>query len=185
VKQAWQIPGCRKDAQSITRDWHPSDRPLIEGVRVKESRNVIKGNGHLTEMYRSDWLDTNQAIDQVFQVAINPGGLSAWHAHGFATDRLFCISGRLLIVLYDGRQDSSTYRLVNEFYCGLARPTLIVVPPGVWHGVHNIGHEPGILVNMVDKAYRYEDPDHWRLPADTREIPYRFSGAKGVCDALG
>jgi len=185
VEQAWQLPGCRKDAQSITRDWLPAERPLIEGVRVKESRNVIKGNGHLTEMYRRDWLDADQEIEQVFQVAINPGGLSAWHAHGFTSDRLFAISGSLLIVLYDGRQNSATHGLVNEFRCGLARPTLIVVPPGIWHGVHNIGHEPAILINMVDKAYRYEDPDHWRLPADTGEIPYRFSSPKGATDALG
>jgi hypothetical protein len=23
-------------------------------------------------------------------------------------------------------------------------------------------------------AYEYENPDHWRLPADTAEIPYSF-----------
>jgi dTDP-4-dehydrorhamnose 3,5-epimerase len=185
MKQAWQLPGCRKDSQSITRDWQPTDRPLIEGVQVRESRNVIKGNGHLTEMYRRDWLDKDQAIDQVFQVTIHPGGLSAWHAHGFSTDRLFAISGSLLIVLYDGRQDSPTHGLVNEFRCGLARPNLIVVPPGVWHGVHNIGHEPAVLINMVDRAYTYEDPDHWRLPPDTREIPYRLRSPNGPTDALG
>lgn len=184
MKQTWQLPGCRKDAQSITCDWHPSHQQLIEGVLVRESSNVIKGNGHLTEMYRRDWLDADQAIDQVFQVAVNPGGLSAWHAHGLTTDRLFAVSGSLLIVLYDGRQDSPTYRLINEFRCGLTRPTLILVPPGIWHGVHNIGHEPAILINMVDQAYRYEDPDHWRLPADTNEIPYCFGNAKNSADAL-
>lgn len=40
-------------------------------------------------------------------------------------------------------------------------------------------------VNDIDRAYRYEDPDHWRLPADTGEIPYRFCNAKGAADALG
>lgn len=184
MKKAWQLPGCRKDAQSITRDWQPTDQRSIEGVRVRESRNVIKGNGHLTEMYRRDWLDEDAAIDQVFQVTLHPGGLSAWHAHGATIDRLFAVTGSLLIVLYDARQDSPTHRLINEFRCGLARPTLILVPPGVWHGVHNIGPEPAILVNMVDRAYRYEDPDHWRLPADTGEIPYRFSAPSGTTDAL-
>jgi len=31
---------------------------------------------------------------------------------------------------------------------------------------------PSILVNLVDAAYSYDDPDHWRLPPDTPEIPY-------------
>jgi hypothetical protein len=27
---------------------------------------------------------------------------------------------------------------------------------------------------MPDRAYRYEAPDHWRLPSDTDQIPYVF-----------
>jgi dTDP-4-dehydrorhamnose 3,5-epimerase len=51
---------------------------------------------------------------------------------------------------------------------------LIVVPPRVWHGVQAIGTVPARIVNIVDKAYEYADPDHWRLPHDTTEIPFRF-----------
>lgn len=186
MNELWQLPGNRKDTQSITRDWQPSDQQRIDGVFVRESRNVIKGNGLLTEMFRTDWLPPGQTatIDQVFQVALNPGGLSAWHAHGVSTDRLFAVSGQLLIVLYDARRDSPSHGRINEFRCGLARPMLIVVPPGIWHGVHNIGPEPAILINMVDQAYRYEDPDHWRVPADSPEIPYRFTAPRTL-DALG
>jgi len=39
-----------------------------------------------------------------------------------------------------------------------ARATLLLVPPGVWHPVHNIAHEPGTLANLVEKAWRREDP---------------------------
>jgi dTDP-4-dehydrorhamnose 3,5-epimerase len=41
--------------------------------------------------------------------------------------------------------------------------------------VQNIGDGPAAVLNAVDRAYDYEDPDHWRLPADTPEIPYRFT----------
>lgn len=185
MNDSWQLPGCRKDTQSITRDWQPSDLQLIHGVQVRESRNVVKGNGLLTEMYRRDWLDNGPPVDQVFQVVVNPGGLTAWHAHGLTTDHLFALTGSLLIVLYDGRRDSPTCGRINEFRCGLVRPMLILVPPGVWHGVQNIGPEPAILINMVDRAYQYEDPDHWRLSADTDQIPYRFRGATASPDVLG
>jgi dTDP-4-dehydrorhamnose 3,5-epimerase len=60
---------------------------------------------------------------------------------------------------------------------------LVVVPPGVWHGVQNTGSVPGLLLNVVDRAYCYEEPDHWRLPADTANIPYRFAPGP-VSDAL-
>jgi hypothetical protein len=30
------------------------------------------------------------------------------------------------------------------------------------------------VLNLTDHAYTYDSPDHWRLPVDTRRIPYRF-----------
>ncbi len=65
-------------------------------------------------------------------------------------------------------------RAVSELVLGLHGPGLVVVPPGVWHGVQNLLNRPSAVVNMPDRAYRYEAPDHWRLPPDTDQIPYRF-----------
>ena len=168
------ISGCRKDGQSVTVDWTPL-HPLIEGVKLREVKHVPKENGHLTEIFRKDWaLDTGE-VDQVFQVSLLPGGLSAWHTHRRTTDRLFVNSGLVKVVLYDARKESSTYKMVNVFRLGTVRPALVVIPPGVWHGVQNLGAEASLVLNLVDEAYRYEDPDHWRLPWDTDKIPYRFA----------
>lgn len=169
-----RIDGDRKDQQSITADWELL-QPLIDQVQVKAIRNVVKENGVLTEVYRRDWMLDDGGVEQVFQSLLFPGGISAWHAHQLTTDRLFANHGVLKVVLYDARQSSPTYGLINEFRCGSVRPTLLVVPPGVWHGVQNISHEPAFLLNVVDRAYTYEDPDHWRLPWDTEKIPYSFS----------
>jgi dTDP-4-dehydrorhamnose 3,5-epimerase len=54
------------------------------------------------------------------------------------------------------------------------RPQLLVVPPSVWHGVQNLSTDVSAFVNFFDREYDYEDPDDWRLPPDTAEIPYRF-----------
>lgn len=171
------IEGCLKDEQSVTSNWIPL-QALIDGVILREVKHVTKENGYLTEVFREDWgLDTGK-IDQVFQVALLPGGLSAWHTHRLTTDRLFVTSGQVKVVLYDARESSATYGLMNVFRLGTTRPALVLVPPGVWHGVQNLGPDMGMVLNMVDKAYQYEDPDHWRLPWDTDKIPYRFT--KGV-----
>lgn len=169
------LKGNAKDKQSVTREWAPAGQRLIEGVGVREVKSVIKSNGILTEMYRSDWQLDALPVEQVFQVRLNPGAVSAWHAHGHTTDRLFASTGSVLIVLYDARLESATYRQLNEFRCGLARPMLVNVPPGIWHGVCNIGDEPATLMNMVNRAYQYDDPDHWRVPADSPEVPYSFA----------
>ncbi len=162
-----------KDAQSITAEW-VIPQELIDGVLFREVKNVPKDNGLLTEVFRRDWGLGDGTVDQVFQVTLFGQEVSAWHVHRFTTDRLFVTHGQMKIVLYDDRPRSPTTGLLNVFRLGSARPGLVVIPKGVWHGIQNLTPEPSTILNLVDSAYRYEDPDHWRIPPDSAEIPYRF-----------
>jgi dTDP-4-dehydrorhamnose 3,5-epimerase len=170
----WRIAGAQRDRQSITREWRPSDIRLIDGVAVHEVRPVMTGYGHLTEMLRSEWLGGAEKIGQIFTSTLMPGRISAWHAHGETTDRLFVATGLMRVALYDARAGSPTFGLVNEIRLGAIRPALVIVPPRVWHGIQNIGAEPSVLINAVDVAYEYESPDHWRVAHDCPDIPYQF-----------
>ena len=170
----WVLPGLTKATQSVTHDWDFTGQRLIDGVAVREIRNVPSGHGVLTEIFRRDWRLDDLPVDQVFQVMLASGGISAWHGHAQTTDRLFVASGLIKIVLYDARTRSSSHGTINEFQTGQPRPTLIVVPPGVFHGVQTVSSDPALLLNLVDRAYSYEDPDHWRLPWDSSSTPYRF-----------
>lgn len=172
MRPEWLMEGARKDAQSVTADWVDVREQRIDGVLLRESKVVGKPNGYVVEVFRSDWFDEPQPVDQVFITALTPGGVSAWHAHGTTVDRLFVSSGRVLVALYDGRGGSPTQGVVNTFVLGDQRPGLVVVPPGIWHGVRNVGEGTAQVINAVDVAYRYEDPDHWRVPADSGVIPF-------------
>lgn len=167
------LPGTKQDRQSVTKDWE-SLQPLIEGVQVCEVRSVIKDNGHLTELYRSDWKGMTE-IRHVFQETLIPGEITAWHLHDQTTDRLFVSMGLVKIVLYDAREDSPTQGFLNVFRFGTPRSGLVIIPPGIWHGVMNVGSELALLINLTDQVYEYENPDHWKLPFDTEQIPYCFS----------
>jgi dTDP-4-dehydrorhamnose 3,5-epimerase len=167
-------PG-HKDAAHIDRDWMVRAR-LIDGVRLRDVRNVVTANGITTELYRPDWDIVDGVIQQVIHVALRAGAVSAWHQHRQRWDFLFVVGGHLRVVLYDPREQSPTFRQVDVFHLSPARPTLVAVPPWVWHGVQNLSGEVSSFVNMFDKPYDYADPDEWRLPVDTAEIPYRFAG---------
>ncbi len=171
--ERWSVQGM-KDSQLVKPDWQPHDPVLIDGVSVRAISNVLSDNGCLTEIYRRDWLLDDQPVEQVFQKLLCAGGVSAWHAHRVTTDRLFIGAGRAKVVLFDGRMDSPSHGVVAEYRLGSERPALIVLPPGVWHGVKALGDQPALIINIVDRAYDYADPDHWRLPADTADIPYRI-----------
>lgn len=173
MKYEFMAEGTRA-CQSVTPDWRSVNSHALDGVLVKEVAHIPLNNGYGTELLRADWLPDNTTIAQVFQRVLQPGAISAWHRHAHTTDRLFCVSGLLLVVLFDGRSESPTQGEISEYRIGPLRPTLIAVPPGIWHGVKNISTEPAMLINMVDVAYDYHAPDHWCLPVDTIEIDYLF-----------
>ena len=161
-----------RDAQSVTPQWDSVTTGAIDGVVLREVKPVLTDTGALVELLRSEWLGGSTRVDQVILRTIDPGGVSAWHVHRSTTDRLFCVSGRALVVLYDGRETSPTHGTVAEYRLAPERAALLIVPPGVFHGVKTLGTRSVMLVNMVDEAYSYTEPDHWRLPADSTKIPY-------------
>ncbi|MDO9023579.1 dTDP-4-dehydrorhamnose 3,5-epimerase family protein [Zwartia sp.] len=175
VTSKWLLQAATKDQQSITKDWKPSQPSLIHGVTVREINAVLTDYGHLNEVFRTEWHPKNDRVDQIFVSTFQSGGLSAWHAHGETTDRLFVVAGQMRVVLYDSRTDSPTFGKINEIKLGSHRPSLLVIPPKVWHGVQNYLNNPAILINAVDHAYCYENPDHYRLASDSTTIPYSFS----------
>ncbi len=166
----WMTTGS-PDRQSVDQDWNVIDQPRIEGVCCKEIRPVTTGKGTLTEIWRSEWALDGLAVGQIFQSLLDPGTVTDWHAHAHTTDRLFCSMGRIKLALYDGRKSSPTFGAVWQRVFGPERPLLVVVPPGVWHGLKVLGATPSLILNVVDRGYSYENPDHWRLPPDTPHIP--------------
>ena len=169
------LSGAKKDPQLITSDWRKLQE-LIEGVSVREVLHVPRDHGVITEVFRPEWDPTGLPVVHIYQSRLYPGALGAWSCHARNTDRLFVNQGNIKVVLYDAREGSQTSGTLNELHAGDARPCLIVLPPGVWHGLQNLGSQDALVLNMPTQPYNYEDPDHYRLPYDTPEIPYSWKG---------
>jgi dTDP-4-dehydrorhamnose 3,5-epimerase len=110
----------------------------------------------------------------MIHVDFRPGALSAWHMHRNQTDHIFVVAGTIKVVLFDDREESATRGNLEIYHLSPLRPTLLVVPPEVWHGLQNLEAGHSSFVNFFDRRYEHDDPDEWRLPPDTDEIPYRF-----------
>lgn len=147
---------------------------MIEGVKVRKLRVVPDERGYLMEMLRSDWEEYEQ-FGQAYVTAAYPGVVKAWHYHKLQTDHFVCVHGMAKVVLYDGREDSPTYRQVNEFFVGERNPCLIKIPPLVVHGFKGIGQDVTLVVNLPTELYDYDEPDEYRLPFDTDEIRYDWA----------
>jgi dTDP-4-dehydrorhamnose 3,5-epimerase len=151
---------------------------LIDGVVTRRLRLIPDERGYLMEMLRSDWPEFEQ-FGQVYITAVYPGVVKGWHYHRKQNDHFICVSGMAKVVLYDSREDSPTKGVINEFFIGELNPTLVKIPRGVYHGFKGISEQVTLIVNVPTERYNYEDPDEYRLPAHTDEIPYDWDRKDG------
>jgi len=151
---------------------------MIDGVVVKPLRVIPDERGYLMEMLRNDD-PFFEGFGQVYLSVAYPGVVKGWHYHKLQTDHMTVVSGMAKIVLYDMRPGSVSQGELAELFAGERNPILIRVPPGVCHGVKAIGDAPAYMINVPDRAYDYEHPDEYRIPAHGQDIPYDWSRQDG------
>jgi dTDP-4-dehydrorhamnose 3,5-epimerase len=167
------LKAARKFEQTVTQEGERI-APLIDGVVFREAVTHPDERGTLCEIFNPAWGLSDEPLVYVYQITIRPGQVKGFVLHRTYSDRLFFSLGTAKIVLYDDREDSPTRGTLNELHFGDHNRALLVIPPGVWHGVQNVGTTDALFVNCPTKPYDHEDPDKWALPKDSDLIPYRF-----------
>ena len=151
---------------------------MIEGVKTKKLRVVPDERGRLMEILRGDD-EMFQKFGQVYMTTNYPGVVKAWHYHKKQTDNVCCLKGMIKMALYDTRDDSKTEGEISEFVIGEHNPVLVSIPPRVYHGWKCVSQEESIVISIPTEPYNYEEPDEYRLPPDTKEIPYDWILTQG------
>jgi dTDP-4-dehydrorhamnose 3,5-epimerase len=150
----------------------------IHGLRFRPVRPVPHEDGNVAEVARMAWPELTDAIVQVHITTTLPGRVRAWGLHQASTDRLFVVKGFVSIAVYDGREDSATFRSVNEFRVSERNPGLLVIPPNLYHGWKNFGVEEAFIINMPSSQYEHEGPDALDLPYESPAaeeiVPFRW-----------
>jgi dTDP-4-dehydrorhamnose 3,5-epimerase len=147
----------------------------IADVVVREGNNIVTRNGHTFEVYSSPWDLPVQSVQHVIHVSLKPAAISAWHLHERQTDQIVVVAGMVELVLHDPRDDSPTRGQTDVLHLSPMRPTVVSIPPGVWHGVKNmLAADFSSFLNLFDRPYEHGDPDEWRLPVRNDQIPYDF-----------
>ena len=151
---------------------------MIEGVKTKQLKPLCDERGRVMEMFRSDWAEFIN-FGQTYMTSAYPGVVKGWHYHKKQTDTFICVKGMMKVVLYDGRDGSKTKGEINEFFIGEHNYTLVQIPPFVYHGFKCISETEAIIINVPTELYNYKEPDEYRLPFDSKEIPYNWERKNG------
>lgn len=146
---------------------------MIQGVIVKELKVVRNERGHLMEVQREDDA-IFPGFGQVYVTSTLPGIIKAWYRHHQQIDQITLIKGELLLVLYDSRPDSSTFKRIQEIIITEAKPLLVQIPVEIWHGFQSRGTEPATLLHLNSVAFSFGETDEDRLPPDDSSVPYHW-----------
>jgi dTDP-4-dehydrorhamnose 3,5-epimerase len=151
---------------------------MIDGVKVKQLRMIPDERGRLMEFLRADDPEFIK-FGQVYITTAYPGATKAWHYHKKQYDNFCCVKSMMKVVLYDARYGSPTKGEVNEFFMGEHNNILLQIPPNVYHGFKCIGEGEAMMINCCTEVYDHKEPDEFRLPAHTDEVPYDWERKDG------
>ena len=151
---------------------------MIDGVKIKKLRVIPDERGRLMEILRADD-ELFSEFGQVYVTTTYPNVVKAWHKHLKQSDNIVCVKGMIKLALYDPREDSPTFKEVDQFYLGVHNPQLVHIPPNIYHGWMCVSDEEAMIVNIPTEVYDYENPDEQRLDPHENDIPYDWRRKDG------
>jgi dTDP-4-dehydrorhamnose 3,5-epimerase len=167
-----------KDSPLVTPAGEPVGA-LPHGVTFRRAITHIDGRGSVCEMFDSRWPWHPDPLVFVYMFTIRPGAVKGWGLHKLHEDRYFVLLGEMEIVFYDARPDSPTCGQLSRVVLSQYDRRLMNIPVGIWHANHNLGTQDAVVVNFPTAPYDHNNPDKYRLPLDTDQIPYKFENAQG------
>lgn len=160
----------RRDVETVRPDGTPL-RTLPDGVVIHPLTTHVDDRGTVCELYDPRWGINGDPMVFAYMFTMRPGAAKGWGVHREHEDRYAFLSGSLELVLYDERADSPTFGLESRLYFDAHSRSAIVIPRGVWHAERNIGSDDVMVVNFPTIQYDHANPDKYRLPLDTTELP--------------
>lgn len=166
------------NAEHVPSTVRPNERVRkveIDGVVLNQTAVIGDDRGVILELVDLRQEYWSAGAPYVYMGTCRPSRAKGWGMHKLHTDRYMVLSGEMLLVLYDDRDDSPTRGIVQEFYLTRDGLNQLSIPPGVWHAHLNPGQTDLVFANAPTKPFEHGDPDKWRLPLDTDQIPYSFA----------
>jgi dTDP-4-dehydrorhamnose 3,5-epimerase len=122
---------------------------MIDGVVITKRKIIRDDRGQVMHMLRNND-KVFKSFGEIYFSTINYNKIKAWHLHKEATLNYVCIKGKVKLVLYDDRSDSSTKGKLEEIILSPDNYNLITIPNNVWNGFKGLDKEESIIANCLN-----------------------------------
>jgi len=145
---------------------------MINGVQVIPLKRIPDERGTIMHMLRAT--DPHfQQFGEIYFSTIYKDVIKGWHLHREMSLNYACIHGRIKLVLFDDREQSSTRGELMEVFLGPDNYSLVIIPPEVWNGFKGMSDPVSIVANCCTHAH---DPSRSsRLDPFDNHIPYNWN----------
>jgi len=145
---------------------------MINGVQVIPLKRIPDERGTIMHMMRAT--DPHfQQFGEIYFSTIYKDVIKGWHLHREMSLNYACIHGRIKLVLFDDREQSSTRGELTEIFLGPDNYSLVIIPPEVWNGFKGMIDPVSIMANCCTHAH---DPSRSsRLDPFDNHIPYNWN----------
>lgn len=147
---------------------------MIQGVENKLVQSFIDDRGFLSQVLPEG--DESFDIRRIYVTGnFSKGTIRGFHKHEHEKKAFFVPFGSAKFVAIDDRKDSPTYGEINSFVLSMLKPSVLVVPTGVYTGWMSL-EEKTVVMGISSKSFDKNNPD------DERADPNSFGDVWKVKD---
>ncbi len=142
---------------------------MIKGVQLLGLKVSTDDRGYLTVLASSGRDDAPNIpiIREVYLVGdMAKGTVRAFHKHKALWDYFFISHGSAKFVLVDDRSGSPTKGKMDTFVLTERNSSLLIVPPGVYHGWMSLQDDTQ-MISLANNPYNRKRPDEQRIPPES------------------
>ena len=130
---------------------------MIHDVKITPLKIISDNHGKVIHMLRTD-SQVFEKFGEIYFSTIYHQSIKGWHLHKESTLNYVCIKGKVKLVLFDNRKESSTKGVYQELILSPEDYFLVTIPPNIWNGFKGLDEAESIIANCLT------------LPHDEKEI---------------
>ena len=130
---------------------------MIHDVKITPLKIISDNRGKVMHMLRTD-SQVFEKFGEIYFSTIYHQSIKGWHLHKESTLNYVCIKGKVKLVLFDNRKESSTKGVYQELILSPEDYFLVTIPPNIWNGFKGLDEAESIIANCLT------------LPHDEKEI---------------
>ena len=121
---------------------------MIHDIKITPLKIISDDRGKVMHMLRKDSA-IFKSFGEIYFSTIFENSIKAWHLHKDSTLNYVCVKGKVKLVLFDDRKNSSSKGNYQELILSPENYFLVTIPPNIWNGFKGLDKSESIIANCL------------------------------------